>query len=225
MRPLSPRVVELLNDALAAASRIPGFNADSIVLAEMPGPIGIPDLTVVVGTTCKRKLRLSSGIPPLLNRLDAAVLASLPSAGSRTPEAIARKLGWPQHVVERRLPHLLSVEAIQKSGKSGFEKNPAITSIGDIFVIEAKVSNWQRALEQAHAYSVWSNGYVLVLGDLSRETQVRVATNVAQDRGGLYVAGRWRRVPRKHAVTSASNLWASEHVVAALVNQKPSAAP
>lgn len=215
----------LLDGAVGAARRIPGFDGESLLLAELPGPIGIPDLTVVLGSAADRTRRLNSGIPPILNRLDASILASLPVRGSRSADAISRKLCWPQHVVERRIKHLLGRDAVKQGPRSGFAKNPQMVPVGDIFVLEAKVSNWQRALAQARAYSVWSNGYVLVLGAMSCQVQGRVMAEIGQDRGGLFVGGEWIRLPRKHLIPSANKLWASEHVVAALIHQKPSTAP
>jgi hypothetical protein len=41
----------------------------------MVGPIGIPDLTALVGAADRLEARLALGVPPLLNEIDAAIVA------------------------------------------------------------------------------------------------------------------------------------------------------
>jgi len=98
--------------------------------------------------------------------------------------------------------------------------------VGRVYAVEAKVSDWRRALMQVRMYGVWADGYVLVMGALSARAVAAVTSEVASDGAGLMVDGRWLRRPTVRRLSPARRLWASEHVVAALrTSYQPSPAP
>lgn len=60
-------------DALAACGSLPGSHRGVFVVREMTGPIGIPDLTALVGDLSLLRARLALGVKPVLDQLDAAI--------------------------------------------------------------------------------------------------------------------------------------------------------
>ena len=62
--------------ALEACASLPGAQAGLVVIKEVAGPYGIPDLVAVVGDPKVARERLALGVPPLLNELDAAIVAT-----------------------------------------------------------------------------------------------------------------------------------------------------
>src|SRR4051812_12851029 len=63
----------LLRSALSAAGQLPGAHRGVLVVPEMSGPYGIPDLTALVGDPAALSARLDLPVPPLLHEVDAAV--------------------------------------------------------------------------------------------------------------------------------------------------------
>lgn len=222
---------ELVLHELAAevVGNLRGASTGLVLLRELAGPIGIPDLTALVGDPGPLEERLALDVPPLLNQIDAAIAGIALAHAPRSASAFARKLGWPEETVLRRLPGLLRSRALERSGKSAYVRPEGLRPVGQILAIEAKVKDWRGALAQARTYSVWANNYVIVMGALAPGTISRLREEVAQDSGGLVVDGAWVLRPRKREVAPAKRMWASEHVVAGLIgtgrDHQPSTAP
>ena len=96
--------LELEPDALEAAASLPGAHRGVVVVREMAGPFGVPDLVAVVGSPAGLAQRVALPVPPLLNQIDAGVVAASAPRAARSAQTLARRVGFPLHSVERRLP-------------------------------------------------------------------------------------------------------------------------
>jgi hypothetical protein len=208
--------LELWPDALSACRALPTAHKGSTVVAEMTGPIGIPDLTALVGPDELLAARLASPIRPLLHEVDAAVVGVAHPRLARTPQQFAAALGWPEETVRRRLVQLTRSGALLVVDRNRFRRDPVLQPLGRLYAVEAKVRDWRRALQQARSYSTWADSYVLVMGALSQGPLEQLTAEVAADRAGLVVDGRWVRRPTVHKLSPGRRLWAAEHLVAAL---------
>lgn len=216
--------------AIELAASLRGASRGLVLLRELAGPIGIPDLTALVGDPGPLEARLVLDVPPLLNEIDAAIASVAHAHAPRSAAALARALGWPEETIMRRVPGLLRSGALADAGDHTYVRPDGLRPIGQVVAIEAKVKDSRGALAQARAYSVWADNYLIVMGRLSPPTIARLAAEVRQDSGGLVVDGRWVVRPRKRAVSRQRKMWASEHVVAGLVGTEtggyhPSATP
>ena len=206
----------LRDAALEACRCLPDAQAGLLVISEMTGPIGVPDFVAVVGDPGALNKRCCSSIPPLLNEVDAGVVAVSSDRVGRSERALAERLGWPESTVARRLPSLLRVGAMIEVKPGRYVRAPELRPLGKLFAVEAKVRDANRALRQARCYNVWADGYVLIMGPLSPGVRTRLCSEVRTDRAGLVVGGRWYARPRPRVGGAARQLWAAEHVVAAL---------
>jgi hypothetical protein len=206
---------ELSEDALNAARTLPGAHRGVRILLETAGPIGVPDVLAVVGPLSVLDDRLALDVSPLLNQVDAGVVAAAAASAPRTVATLARRVGWPEDTVARRLPHLLRSGALLQAGRDTYVRPEALRPVGRLYAIEAKVKDWRRALRQARTYSVWSDGYVIVMPALGSGSLPGLMAAVAADNGGLMLDGKWVRRPRLLRRSSAQRLWGSEHVIAA----------
>jgi hypothetical protein len=208
--------LELEPDALQATRSLPGAHRGLVVLREMAGPFGVPDLVAVVGPPALLKERLKLSVAPLLNQVDAGVVAAAAPRARRTAETLARRLTWPVESVQRRLPELIRGGALLPAGPDSYVRPAALRPVGRLYAIEAKVKDWRRALRQARTYSIWCDSYVLVLASLGSGSHSTVVGEVEEDGAGLIVAGRWVQRPRLGTRSAAQRLWGSEHLIAAL---------
>ena len=208
--------LELLPDALNACRALPAAHKGMTIVAEMTGPIGIPDLTALVGPDERLAARLASPVRPLLHEVDAAVVGVASAHVARTPEQFAAALGWPEDTVRRRLVPLVRAGALVAVDGDRFRRDPALQSLGRVYAVEAKVRDWRRALHQVRTYSTWADSYVLVMGALAQGPLEQLTAEVTTDRAGLVVDGRWVRRPTVHKLSPGRRLWAVEHIVAAL---------
>ncbi|MGY2004324.1 hypothetical protein [Blastococcus sp. SYSU DS1024] len=206
----------LLAPAVDAAAALPGAHRGLLVVQEATGPYGIPDLTALVGPPALLAERLALDVPALLHQVDAAVAAVAHPRVGRSSSSLARLLGWPPETVERRLPDLVRVGALQERGPDRYVRPEALRPLGRMYAVETKVRDWSRALRQVRRYSVWADGYVLVMGELSARPLELLRVQVASDRGGLVVGGRWVRRPAVQKLPPARRLWAAEYFVAAV---------
>lgn len=207
--------LDVVPDALNAAYGLPAAHRGLLVVSEMTGPTGIPDLTALVGDESKLESRLSSSVPALLNEVDAGVTAAASPKMGRTVAQLAAVVGWPEATVRRRIPFLLRHGALFEAG-GRYIRDAALQPLGRIYAIEAKVSDWRQALRQARTYSLWADNYVLVLGRATPSACALALEQVALDRAGLVVRGEWVRRPNPANRAASRRLWAAEHVVAAL---------
>lgn len=208
--------VALHPDALAACSSLPGAHRGVRVVREMTGPIGIPDLTALVGDASKLQARLRLDVRPVLNRLDAAIVATTPVNAPRSAEWLARSLDWPIATIARRIPGLLQSGAIIQANRNRYVRPEQLQPLGRLFAIEAKVRDRGAAISQARAYGAWADGYVLIMGPLGKRPLQLLIEDVDADRGGLMVNGEWLRRPRIIQHNPMRRLWSSEHLVDAV---------
>lgn len=175
----------------------------------------MPDLLAVVGPLRQLDKRLALDVPPLLNQVDAGVIAVANSRSPRTAESLARMVGWPVETVNRRVPHLLRSGALIAVGTRTYVRPPDLEPVGRLYAIEAKVRDWRRALRQVRTYSIWCDGYVIVMPELSESSTAGLLTAIVADGAGLVLGGRWIQRPRLAQRSRAQRLWGSEHAVAA----------
>jgi hypothetical protein len=206
----------LHDDAMSVCAQLPGAHRGALVVREMAGPIGIPDFTVLIGGLDRLRTRLSLDVPPVLNQLDASIVAVANSRVARSAGALARALNWGVQTVMRRLPGLLRSGALVATRPDRYVRPSALGPIGRLYAVEAKVSDRRAAVQQARAYSSWTDGYVLVMGPLGQAPLRSLLDEVDADRGGLVVDGRWLRRPVLGTLAPARRLWSAEHFVAAV---------
>jgi hypothetical protein len=206
---------DLSTDTLAAARSLPNAYRGVRVLLENAGPFGIPDLLAVVGPVALLDDRLALDVPPLLNQVDAGVVAAAASSAPRSPASLARRVGWTEETVVRRLPHLIRSGALLRVGRDSFVRPAALRPVGRLYAIEAKVKDWRRALKQARTYGVWCDSYVIVMASLASGSLDALIGGVSEDGGGLMVSGKWVRRPVVTTRPAAPRLWGSEHAIAA----------
>src|SRR6202022_1314773 len=203
------------NDAIAACGALPGAHRGVIVVREMTGPIGIPDFTAMVGGADALEARSQLDVRPILNRLDAAVVAATSTKVPKTVDGIAQALGCPVSTVARRLSGLLDRGALHRLREYRYVRPEALQPAGRIYAIEAKVRDRVSATHQARAYLAWADSYVIVFGPLGHGPLELVTAAVHADRAGLMVAGAWIVRPRISKRMSGLRFWASEHFFAA----------
>jgi hypothetical protein len=206
----------LYGPALAACQAIPGAHRGLLVVAEASGPMGIPDLTALVGAPDPLEHRLALDVPPLLNEIDAAVVAVAHPGVGRSAAKIAASLGWPATTVERRLPGLIKNGALSRVRGNKFVRAEELKPLGRLYAVETKMRDRRAALRQARAYATWADSYVLVMGTLSPTARSQLLQDVEADQAGLVVNGKWLRRPVVRAIPVARRLWAAEFLVAAL---------
>jgi hypothetical protein len=204
-----------------------GASKGLVLVRELAGPIGVPDLTALIGDPGPLEARLALEVLPLLNEIDAAIAAAAYPHTPRSPAAMARMLGWPEETILRRVPGLLRSGALLRSGEQTFTRPEALRPVGQIVAIEAKLKDWRGALAQARGYGVWADNYVVVMGTLAPRLFGQLRDEVARDSAGLVIDGRWVVRPRKREIARSKRVWASEHFVAALIglDHQPSAVP
>lgn len=207
---------ELMQPAIQACHSLWGATENLILLEELSGPIGVPDITAVVGDSCRLDARLELAVPPLLNEIDASVTAIAHPYTARSTALFARRLDWPTGTVARRIPRLLRVGALREIRPDVYVRPTGLEPIGRIYAIEMKVDGWTSGLRQARAYSTWADSYILVMGRVSSRALDKLTAEVRRDGGGLVVGERWICRPHLRRHTKPRRLWASEHVVAAV---------
>lgn len=207
---------DLVEPALTAAQTLPGVRAGLHVLQEVAGPFGVADFVAVVGSPRRAEARLALGVPPLLNEIDAGIVAATSPQRARTAARLADVLGWPLASIERRLPGLLKSGAVRELRPERFVRPDALVPIGRVYAIETKMREWRRALRQARTYRLWCDNYVVVMPSLSNYSLMVALAEVEEDRGGLFIDGRWVKRPQVRRPEAARRLWGSEYVVAAL---------
>lgn len=209
------READLDGDALSACSALPGAYRGVFVVREMTGPIGIPDLTAMVGGADALQARSKLDVPPITHQVDAAIISAASPKISRTADALSRSLGWPVSTVARRVPGLVERGALIAVDQRRFVRPAALQPAGRIYAIEAKVRDRVAAVNQARSYLSWADSYVLVMGPLGSGPLGLLTSAVEADHGGLVVAGTWIRRPRLSKRLGSHRFCASEHFFAA----------
>jgi len=142
-RPRRQGPEDLLQDIVAG--HVPGLfirNVHSWTAASLPLGAGIPDLIVV--SYHPQVFALTN-----VDLTDAQILAYLRAVGKARLETIAERIGSPPKKMSARLSGLINAEAVTTTANS-FSLSPVWRQIlPEIITIEVKISNWQRAIEQA----------------------------------------------------------------------------
>ncbi len=206
---------DLLPDARNAIRELPNATAGVTAVVEMPAPRGVPDMTVIVGNPSARQARLRLDVAPLLNQIDAAIVASIWVDRPSTPRTVAKRLGWSLETVERRLPRLIRSGAVRITDSATLTRHRALAPIGTIYAIELKLTAWKRALTQGRTYRTWADSYILVMERIAKGAFDELTDAVTSDQAGLRVSGEWIVRPRTTPNHPAKRLWASEHIIAA----------
>ncbi len=206
--------------ARAALSELPGAEHGLYAFSDFNSPFGVPDVTAIVGQQRSRTARLRLKVPPLLNEIDAGMVAAADPSRPQSVRQLAYRLRWDVGSLERRWPEVLGSGALIAVSPGRFTRPEALVPIGEIFAIETKVKNWRRALQQCRTYLLWADSYVLVLDRLADDSAEELTKAVASDRGGLIVGASALLEPRPSPKRPARKLWASEHVVAELMARR-----
>lgn len=154
-------------------------DADVWTAASLPLGAGVPDLVVA----CYHREVLA------LAHVDISyseILAYLRVVGRARLGTIAERLRRPERAVRRRLEALVDARALSVSGDVFILPQLWRRILPEIVTIEVKVSDWQRAVEQAARNRIFAHrSYVA----LPQRTAQRVRTEPLFGRLGLGVIG------------------------------------
>lgn len=195
------------------ASRLPGAGGGVLVVAEMPGPTGLPDL-VAVPVTSRLQSRLAADVPPLLSWADVRLATACSPLRSSSTSTLARRLDTEDEIVRRRARRLERAGALVPDG-AGWRRHAALLPVGRLYALEAKVDNWNAGLAQALRYGAWADASGVVMGQLPQDPSRPIAQATALGLG-LAHGARWLVRPKVRRLSLAKRLLASEHLVAAL---------
>lgn len=221
-RPFQPcGEAEVIPGLVAAALARARKDRRLILLSELRGPFGVPDFVILETDDQTLTARMESGVSPLLNQIDAAIVGSLGAKRPRRLSSVARDLGWPERHLAPRANELCRSGVISQVQPGSFIRLAALKPLGHLAVYEAKVDKWRRGLLQASTYATWADSATLAIARLPRDPApaVDLATEL---RVGLIADGSWRLRAERQSLSRAMRLWASEHVVASLLSYQPS---
>jgi hypothetical protein len=190
----------------------------TILVRELVVPFGVVDLAALVVGAGALLARVRLGVPPILNELDAAIVAAL---GARRPNKIptvARRLGWTVDTVLRRLPALRRSGAVRQVGRGSLLRADGLEPLGELVALEAKVRDWRGALHQAKTYGLWCDRAVGVLSEpVSSWDEVADAFRSA--RVGLALRREWAVKPVRRHLPAYRRLLGSEAFLAGLLGK------
>lgn len=216
-RPFQPtHEADMIPGLMAAAVRSARRDRRIIVVPELQGPFGVVDLGLLETTDEILSARLGLGIPPLLNQLDAAIVGCLAVRRPMSLSTIAQALGWPERDLSGRVTHLRRRGVIAQLRSGCLVRPEGLKPLGHLSVYEAKVNDWKRGLAQAATYATWADGATLALQRLPRDPS-RAKAMATDLRLGLIADGHWERRAEVQLLPRKTRMWASEHVVAALL--------
>jgi hypothetical protein len=219
-RLFAPKAERALHPVLRElASRLPGAQGGVSVIAEMPGPTGLPDL-VAIPITPQLAIRLAFDCPPLLSWGDARLVSACSTFRPSSVAALSRRLGSSEENTQRRVRRLLKSGALLQSDTACVLRPRALAPVGRLYALEAKIDDWSAGFGQALRYGVWADATAVVLGQLPKDPS-RVVDQASSLGIGLAHGKRWIVRPRLRRLEFAHRLWASEHVVAAISGAAP----
>ncbi|MFJ8637943.1 hypothetical protein [Streptomyces sp. NPDC093610] len=196
------------------ASTLPRSKPGAIMMAEVPGPVGIPDLVALPGPGPALQRRLDSLIPPVLNPAGVEVISALHVNREISIATLKRRCGQSDRALSRTLHDLERKGAVISSGKL-WRKSDAMIPVGNIYALEAKVDDWRKGVRQAFRYRAWCSSSALILSKMPRNPEPLLS--VVQRLGiGLALDDQWLVRPPLFKIASKEMLWGSEHFVAAL---------
>ncbi len=215
-RPFEPtRERHLLPGVRSAALAVSRKDRRIILLPELQGPYGVVDLALLETDDAVLADRLALGVPPLLNQLDAAIVASLAVLQPRSLSTIACRLHWPERHLVTRIEQLRRIGAVERLPSGCFVRPNGLQPLGHLSAYEAKVTDWRRGLYQAATYATWADESTLAAGRLPRDPS-RALAMAAELRLGVIADGVWWRRAERQQLLPQTRLWASEYVVASL---------
>lgn len=206
---------ELYNLVEDALRTLPGPLGDVLVVQEMPGPIGVPDFTALLGGSNWIRTRQELAVPPILSRIDCSVISVLHNKRGLKTETVSRRLGWPLASVDNVIRRLVRIGAVE-SVPEGFISSPGLIPSGILIALEAKLRDWRRATMQGRNYRTWANNYVVVLGDVGPAAASRAQSLIGADRAGLYTVDGWQARPASRRPGAAYRLLGFEHLLSAI---------
>lgn len=202
-RRLHPALVSL---AEALAARYGG----GVLVEEFAGPYGRADFVLVDYEPEVLKSRLAAGLPPIRTGSHTKVIGALSSRYARPADEVAARTGLWLPTVERSLSSLVRSGAISKTADARYRRHPALVPVASLLALEAKLSDWGRAIEQARKYALWSHRTVVVLETLTNKEATlsrarRLGLGVAVE-SSLLVRPRQRRIPDHLALQASEAL-------------------
>ncbi len=160
------------------ADRIPELFAHrpySWTASSVPLGAGVPDLVVV---SYKPQVFALANI----ELADAQILAYLRAVGKARLETIALRIGTSPKKLSDRLDCLVEGSAIKASSNTFSLSEPWRQILPEIITIEVKVSNWQRAIEQAARNRIFAHLSFVALPD---KTALRIRKEALVARLGI----------------------------------------
>lgn len=185
-----------------------------MMIPQMVGPYGVPDMVVAAFNKKDVGERLKIGAPPILSEYDSRIVAATSPDQERNLDAIAELSQFPRSTCQRRVSRLVRDGIILRSGDL-YLRCAEVKPLNQMWTIEAKVSDWRRGLGQATRYRLWSDWSLLTLANLPKNP----APLVAESRRlgiGLLHRDRWIVRPIRKETAEHRRLWASEHFFASL---------
>jgi hypothetical protein len=215
-RPFEPvEEAELLPHLLAAARAIVGRAKTAITVREFVGPFGVADLCAIAVNEAHLDARRMAGVVPILNDVDARIIAAASSSHSRQFDDICIRASLNSELVERRLPMLRRFGAIDITRNGRITKNPGLRPVGTVHALESKVRDWRRGLIQTTTYGLWADSSTLLLGRKPAD-EADLYQRVANLGCGLAIRSTLISRPQSRRHAPWRRFWAAEHVVAAI---------
>jgi hypothetical protein len=212
--PVSER--ELYPTLRSLARKLPGADRGVLLVSELVGPFGVADLVTVVGQPELLAERLSTNVPPLLSEVDCMILAACKGKAVRKEE-ISAIIGKPLLMTQRRIAKLVTIGAVESNVAGKIKCTAYIRPVGRIWALEAKMRSWDRALAQSLRYSLWADGSVAVLSHIPNASAAAAKQRAEVMGLGLTHRDKWLQRAKIQKHSESRRLWASEHVVAAIV--------
>lgn len=211
----TPTKEALLDPALRTlAKSLPRANKGVAMMAEVPGPVGIPDLVALPAPGKDLTARLNSGIPPILHQSSIQVISALKIRQGISVSGLALKLEKTERSVSTTLRDLIRTKAARMDAGLAY-RAPELIPVGRIYALEAKVDDWRKGVRQAFRYRAWCDASALVIGRMPKDPEplMKAAERLNL---GLACEDKWIIRPRISQNSSLNRLWGSEHFVAAL---------
>jgi hypothetical protein len=133
-----------------------------LVIHELDLPIGRPDVLVANATLRAFDLRRRAGIEPVTAPSITAIAATLRSRGPLTHSQLVRsRSAFTREQVSRGLNELVRKRVVQIDGDM-YRTHPRWQVLADeVVAVEAKVSGWRAAAQQARSWEWLVNGAFL----------------------------------------------------------------
>ncbi len=211
----SPTKEASLDPALRnLAQALPQSTLGVAMIAEMPGPSGIPDLVALPNPGAALTRRLDSKIPAILSRTAIEIVASLKVRQGITLKSLQSRVPRADRTISQSLRHLIESGAIIQEGNLLYRAGP-LQPVGNLYALEAKVDDWRKGIRQAFRYQSWCSASSLVLSRMPKNSDLLISTSRRLSIG-LALEDRWIVRPRISRIDHVQRLWGSEHFIAAL---------